>query len=258
MAPRGTDKLEAYDYYLRGWQYFLTGTREGYPKAREMWERAIQLDPKYAEAYVGVGFTYLLEGRTFQSTSSSQAFDQAYQWAQKAITLNDAEPGAYMILGLIDLMKRHYDQAISEAQRAVALAPNLVVGYFWLANILIYSGRPMEAVEAAEKGVRLNPRHPEICLSQVSLAYQSMGRWKEARTILEETSLANVPNPGPHAMLAIDDVELGRNDDARAAAAEILRLSPHFSLATFQQAFPLKDSAMLQRWLADLRKAGLK
>ncbi len=47
---RGTDNLEAYDYDLRGWQYFYTVTREGYPKAREMWEKAIQLDPKYAEA----------------------------------------------------------------------------------------------------------------------------------------------------------------------------------------------------------------
>ena len=59
-------------------------------------------------------------------------------------------------------------------------------------------------------------------------------------------------------MHAIADVELGRNDDARAEATEILRLSPHYSLATFQQAYPLKDSAMLERWLADLRKAGLK
>ena len=65
---RGTDNLEAYDYDLRGRQYFFALTREGYPKAREMW------DPKYAEPYAGVGLTYLLEGRTFQSSGSSQAF----------------------------------------------------------------------------------------------------------------------------------------------------------------------------------------
>src|SRR6266852_731679 len=255
---RGTDNLEAYDYDLRGWQYFLTLTREGFPKAREMWEKAIQLDPKYAEAYAGVGFTYLLEGGTFQSTGSSQAFDQAYQWAQKAIALNDSEPWAYMLLGVIDLMKRRYDQAISEAQRAVAIAPNLTDGYFWLANILIYSGRPKEAVAAAEKGVRLNPRHPGLWLSQVGFAYLSMGRFKEARSIFEEL-IVNAPNnPGYHMVEAIADVELGRNDEARAEAAEVLRLSPHYSLATVQQVYPLKDPTMEERWLADLRKAGLK
>jgi hypothetical protein len=54
-----------------------------------------------------------------------------------------------MLVGVLDLMKRRYDQAISEGQRAVALAPNLTDGYFWLGDILIYSGRPMEAVVAA-------------------------------------------------------------------------------------------------------------
>jgi len=53
-------------------------------------------------------------------------------------------------------------------------------------------------------------------------------------------------------------VELGRNDEARAEAAEVLRLSPHYSLATVQQVYPLKDPTMEERWLADLRKAGLK
>ena len=255
---KGTDNLEAYDYDLRGWQYFYTLSREGYPKAREMWEKAIQLDPKYAEAYAGVGFTYFFEAVFFQSSGSSQALDQAYQWAQKAIALNDSEPWAYMILGVLDLMERRYDQAISEAQRAVTLAPNSSDGYFWLARILTFSGRPMEALVAAEKGVRLNPRHPEYCLIQVAGAYMRMGRFKEARATFEET-FANRPNqPAIHMWLAIVDVELGRNDDARAEAAEVLRLSPHYSLATWKQVYPEKDPAVQERWLADLRKAGLK
>jgi hypothetical protein len=58
--------------------------------------------------------------------------------------------------------------------------------------------------------------------------------------------------------LAIEDVELGRNDDARAEVAEVLRLSPHYSLATWQQVYQYKDPAVPDRWLADLRKAGLK
>jgi adenylate cyclase len=256
---RGTENLEAYDYDLRGWQYFYTLTREGFPKARKMWEKAIELDPKYAEAYAGVGLTYLVEGRTFQSSGSSQALDQAYQMAQKAIALNDSEPEAYILLGVLDLMKTRYDQAISEGQRAVTLAPNLADGYFWLANILVYSGRPMEAVVAAEKGVRLNPRHPEYCLMQVAIAYLSMGRFKEARSIFEERVIATQPNnPATYWLLAIADVELGRNDDARAEAAEVLRLSPHYSLATWRQVYPHKDPALQERWLADLRKAGLK
>jgi len=56
-----------------------------------------------------------------------------------------------MLLGNLDLSKRRYDQAISEGQRAVALAPSSTDGYFWLARILVYSGRPTEAVVAAKR-----------------------------------------------------------------------------------------------------------
>src|SRR6266852_4902263 len=185
---RGTDNLEAYDYDLRGWEYFFMLTREGNPKAREMWEKAIELDPKYAEAYAGVGFTYFFEAVFFQSSASAQALDQAYQWAQKAIAVNDSEPQAYMLLGSLDLTKRRYDQAISEGQRAVTLAPNSSDGYFWLARILTFSGRPEESIVAAEKGIRLNPRHPDFCLIQVAHAYMRMGRFKEARSLFEETN----------------------------------------------------------------------
>jgi adenylate cyclase len=254
---RRTDNLEAYDYDLRGWEYFFMVTREGYPKAREMWEKAIQLDPKYAEAYVGVGLTYYFEG-IFQSSGGSQAFDQAYQWAQKAIALNDSEPEAYMLLGNLDLAKGRYDQAISEGQRAVSLAPNLTDGYFWLARILNFSGRPVEAVAVAEKGVRLNPRHPWFCLIHIAVADLLMGRFKEARSIFEGNLANQANNPAAYMFLAIVDIELGHDDDARADAAEVLRLSPHYSLATWQQAYPLKDPAVQERWLADLRKAGLK
>jgi adenylate cyclase len=255
---RGTDNLEAYDYDLRGWQYWYTQTREGFPKAREMWEKAIELDPKYAEAYAGVGFSYLLEGVFFQSAGSSKALDQAYQMAQKAIALNDSEPEAYMLLGSLDLTKGRYDQAISEAQRAVALAPNSTEGYFWLARILNFSGRPMEALVAAEKGVRLNPRHPEYCLIQVAAAYMRMGRFEEARSIFEKIDVTQPNDPAIPMWLAVIDVELGRNEEARAEAAEVLRLSPNYSLATWKQVYAEKDPALQERWLADLRKAGLK
>jgi TolB-like protein/tetratricopeptide (TPR) repeat protein len=254
---RRTDNLEAYDYDLRGWEYFLMLTREDNPKAREMWEKAIELDPRYAEAYAGVGFTYYFDA-LYQWSGGAQAFDQAYQWAQKAVALNDSEPLGYMLLGNLDLSKRRYDQAVSEGQRAVALAPNSTDGYFWLARILVYSGRPKEAVVAAEKGVRLNPRQPVLCLTQLGLAYLSMGRFREARSIFEETFAKSPNQPAGYMLKAIADVELGRNDDARAEAAEVLRLSPHYSLATWQQAYPLKDPALQDRWRSDLRKAGLK
>ncbi len=85
-----------------------------------------------------------------------------------------------------------------------------------------------------------------------------MGRFEEARSVDERVIVTKPNDPSMHMWLAIVDVELGRNDDARAQAAEVLRLSPHYSLATWKQVYPEKDTALQERWLADLRKAGLK
>ena len=85
-----------------------------------------------------------------------------------------------------------------------------------------------------------------------------MGRFKEARSIFEEVFATEPNNPAGYMLKSIADVEMGRNDDARAEVAEVLRLSPHYSLATWRQVYQYKDPAVKERWLADLRKAGLK
>ncbi len=84
------------------------------------------------------------------------------------------------------------------------------------------------------------------------------GRYKEARAPLEGF-VSRYPNRlDIHLMLAVVYSELGQAAEARAQAAEVLRLNPHFSLAVHKQRMPIKDPAALERHLADLRKTGLK
>jgi adenylate cyclase len=88
-------------------------------------------------------------------------------------------------------------------------------------------------------------------------AYTQMGRHEEAIPILKRYNARYPNNWGAHAYLVVDYTELGREDEARAEAAEILRISPHFSLDTWMQISP-QNQAYLKRVIADLRKAGLK
>jgi len=161
-------------------------------------------------------------------------------------------------MGLIYVFKKQYDQAISEAERAIALDPNSAVGYRGLAEILDFSGKPAEAVGLAEKAMRLDPRNRDLYLFLEGKSYNQMGRYEEAIPILKR-HLARYPNTlGAHASLVVDYTELGREDEARAEAAEVLRISPQFSLDAWMQMIPWKDSAWRKRYYADLRKAGLK
>src|SRR5712691_6976256 len=135
LIPRETENLEAYDDVLRGAEYSLSFTKDGNAKARQMFEKAIALDPKYAQAYAGLGLNYFL-GWILLLSPDPNALERAFQLAQQAIALDDSLSPAHSILAAIYVQKGQYDQAVTEAQRSIALNPNSPLGYVWLAEVM--------------------------------------------------------------------------------------------------------------------------
>jgi adenylate cyclase len=128
----------------------------------------------------------------------------------------------------------------------------------WLGAILFFAGRPEEALGLTEKAMRLNPHYPPFYLSVLGHSYYLMGRYEEAIAAYKKALTRN-PNLLPaHQFLAIIYGGLGREEEARAEAAEILRISPNFSLETWKQMIPFKDPAVVERLVEAQRKAGLK
>ena len=254
---RHTDNPEAYDDALRGLEYLLTPTKEANLKARQMFEKAIELDPKYASAYADLGAIYLIDWVS-QWSNDPHTLDRALQLEQQAIALSDSLDEAHQVLAETYLYKKQYDEATAEAERAIALDPNSSFGYMVLADIMDFSGKPAGAVSLAEKAMRLDPRNPEGYLIEEGWSYTQMRRYKEALPILKRVLTRYPNNLGAHQLLVVDYTELGREDEARAEAAEVLRISPHFSLDMWRQRSPQKNRALLERNLADLGKAGLK
>jgi TolB-like protein/Flp pilus assembly protein TadD len=403
IVRKHTDNLEAYDSFLRGAEYFWRLTKEANAQARQMYEKAVALDPQYAEAYAWLGWTYFLEWNLHWSVDP-QSLERALALAHQAVALDDSLPIAHTILGQVYAEQQQSDQAIAEMERAVALDPNNADSYAFQAETLNLAGRPEEALRAIEQAMRLNPRSPpwysfvlgwayrstgryaeaiatlkesisrspnllpahlhlansclwqwvaqqspatqtlepaeaaiqralalndswywnhlalgsislyqqqyeqaltemeravalapnealsyaalaevlscvgrtedalaaaaqalhlksiimDIHLGSVGAAYAVAGRYAEARAALQRF-LDRYPNILPdHLMLAAVYSELGQAAEARAEAAEVLRLNPHFSLEVHRQRMPIKDPAVLKRHLAALRKAGLK
>ncbi len=106
--------------------------------------------------------------------------------------------------------------------------------------------------------MRLNPRPPVWYASYLATAYRLAGRTEEAITTFKGVTARTPKYLPPHLHLAAIYSELGREEEARAEVAEILTLNPNFSLEGVKQRWPFKDSALLERYLAALRKAGLK
>ena len=256
LVRKTTDNLKAYDSYLRGVEYFYRSTQEATAQARQMFEYALALDSQYAEAYAQLGWTYSM-GWISQWSQDSQALEQAFALAQKAVALDASLSLAHRVLSCVSLWKKQHEQAIVAAERAVALAPNDAEGYMRLGEVLNFAGRPEEAIGWVEKAIRLNPR-AFLYSFFLGHAYYLTGRYEEAIAVLKGILTRNPDFLPTHIYLAAIYSELGRETEARAEVAEVLRRSPHHSLEVLKHRLPYKDPAILERHIATLRKAGLK
>src|SRR5262245_15699459 len=187
-----TDNLEAYDYLLRGLEYAWRYTKETNAQARQLFEKALALDPQYAEAYVWLGYTYYREW-ILRWSADPQTLERALALAQRAATLDDSLPWTHAFLSGVYVQKQQYDQALAEGERAIAFDPNNADSYAWQAEALNFAGRPAEALRMVEQAMRLNPRYPAWYLVEVGWAYRWMGRYAEAIATLKETISRN-PN----------------------------------------------------------------
>jgi adenylate cyclase len=271
VFKKRTDNLEAYDDFLRALEYALSITKDGDQKARQALEKAIALDPKYSDAYAELGLVYFIDFISAWN-QDPHVLDRIFQAAQNAITFDDSNAFAYTLLSAAYMFSARsrrvkrldatsdYDQSLTAAQRAIAIDPNFARGYAALAYVLESSGRPAEAVEAVKKAIRLDPRNHAwpAYLTYEALAYTYMGQYEEAIPVFKE-DLAHNPNDLiAHEWLAACYIGVGRLEDARAEAAEVMRINPGFSLEYQKQHSVVIKGPILDQNYAYMAKAGLK
>ncbi len=256
VASRYTENLEAYDYFLRGKAYQARTTKERNTQAQEMFEKAIELDPNFAGAYAQLSFSHFRDWR-YQWSDDPRALDRALEAAQKAVDLDDSLPLAHTYLGWAHLWKKQHEKAIAEAKRAIELDRNFAEGYARLGEIMNLAGRPDEGVNLLKKAMHLDPHFPPIYLFFLGYGYYAMGQYEEAIAALKRSLTQNPDHFSPHRTLAVIFSELGREEEAQAEVAEMLRISPNATLRGQKERMPFKDESTLERYMEGLRKAGL-
>jgi adenylate cyclase len=233
-------------------------TKEQGLQARKMFEKAIALDPNYADAYAALAWSYL--GMFLvQYEKDPKTPQRVIELAQRAIALDDASWSAYTTLGELDAMGRRYDRAIAEEKRAIAIDPSNPMAYFWLGDVLYFAGQPEETIGLDEKAMRLDPRNSDWYVIDIGCAYDAMGKYTKALSFLKQHEARFPDNIGVHFELTFDYAQLGRTDQARAEAKEVLRLNPQLSLRKADNfPSPFKDQTIWRRYLAAWRSAGLQ
>ena len=228
-------------------------------KARLIAEEAVAMCPENPWSYNILGWVHYVDLLLGSSKSPMESFKKAMEMAQKALAMDDSIYGAHALLSNLYTYKREYDKGIAEGERAVALEPSGAYAHEFYANSLFWAGRPNEAIPIFQKAIRLNPFGSAGSFVMLGAAYRVTGRFEEAvsaykKGLLRESELFG---KGAHLGLAATYIALGREKEARAEAAEVLRINPKFSLDSYAKILPHKDRSETDRFIGALRKAGL-
>jgi adenylate cyclase len=220
-------------------------------------QQVLLRNPKYQFTYVFLVVSYV-EAWLAQQRQDPQTPVQALEAAQRAVALNASSSMGHLALSLAALMNKHYAQAEAEVEQSLALNPILLDTYAVAAGILNWLGRPAEALRLVEQARQLNPKPSSLYFLPLGHAYYLLGRTEEAIAPLQRVLSVYPHRIDTHVLLAAIYSELGQIAEARAEAAEVLRLNPKFSLELHRQRMLIKDQAVLERHIAALREAGLK
>jgi adenylate cyclase len=255
-----TDNLEAWSCGVKGNCLLDRFNREDNVKARELFERAIKLDPGYVLAYVWLGATHTAAAAYGWSASPADSFKSAHELARKALSLDDKSASAHIMLGLIYLFQRKHDQAITEGKRAISLDPNFSIGHAHLAQIMLFAGRFDEAIALTDKAMRLSPYYPAFYLSALARSCAFKRRYEEAlassKQLYDRSRRGEYPEDWALVHLAGIYAASGREDEARVCMAQALKINPRLKLALFKQTQPFKNPDHLQREIETLGRAG--
>jgi adenylate cyclase len=247
--------MEAYDLVLRGRDLFSRVNRSANSQARALFQRAIELDPGYAPAYIGLGLVELngvMQGWTADPEATLQ---RAEALGQKAIALDSTSAGAHALLGSTYIRYADYDRALDEMRRAVELNNSDPNAYAGLGTALLWAGDVEGSVKALETASKLGLDFTRNDAFNLGTAYLLADRSADAVRTLERALERTKLDVYSYAILAAAYAEAGRQADALRQAASVRELDPRFDSADFGSL--LRKPELRTKLGAALKKAGL-
>jgi class 3 adenylate cyclase/tetratricopeptide (TPR) repeat protein len=249
----------ALESYYRGEDLLWHSTMKlEYREAQRLFEETIRLEPKSPVGYAAGALAYWMEAISGLSDARSRSLERATELAHEAISLDDVTGYAHMVMAHVHLTRQEYDEAMTEASRAVSDRPSCPATYAIKAKILTYLGLSTEAIEFAQYALRLTPVYPQIYPAILASAYFGAERYEAAIAAAKTAIDLDEHSVDPYLILAASNGVLGNTQAARSGAEKALKLRPDFSLAEFTASQPYKDQQQLDRLLAALKSAGLQ
>jgi TolB-like protein/DNA-binding winged helix-turn-helix (wHTH) protein/cytochrome c-type biogenesis protein CcmH/NrfG len=256
IAKRYTNNMEAYETFLRA-QFLLNArTPEDNIRAREMLQKAIELDPNFARAYASMSYSYAIGYLRQWPADTDHPLQKALQLANQALELDNELPEAYWATAFIYFYQTNIEEGNKLLQQALKLNPNYADAYALLAANAISQGNPERTLDYMANAYRLNPSGGYLYDMQLARAYYFLDNYDLA---LEYITSAIERNPAfidLKMYMAAIYIQLKRYDEAGWMIIEAKQSSPDFDPRAWAMAYPYLDNkGYRQKLLKDIELA---
>ena len=258
IADVPTESAEAHDLFLKA-REFLFGqrsSREVFEHAVSMLNRAIDLDPNYADAYAGLAMANNLDNQNHW-TAAPDAFENAVRFATLAVEKGPNVPYARFVAAVMAIWSRDLPRAKQESEAALAINPNYAMAYGTLGLVEIYSGNPEPAIPLIERAMRLDPGFVHQTLHFLGTAYLVAGKYETAAATFRERIRISPKTDLSRGLLVSALGHLGEVEEARRVWADVKEISPNYSFAGHLARLPFTNPADAERIREGFAKAGL-
>jgi adenylate cyclase len=246
--------LAAYDYVLRSKILHHQGTREANAEALQVLDKAIEVDPDYAQAYAWKACT-LRQAILRGYAEEPDAFNaQRIENAEKALALDENDMECLRILCEINMEQEDLDKAEHYHNRAFALNPNDPRMLAQRGELMVWLGRPEEGIEWVQKAMQLDPFGANGFAHLLGRAHRADRRYQDAIAAFKQVRSLRYQHC---AEMAACCAAMGNDDEAAKQKAETLRLNPDFSTEKYIASLSYKNASDREHLRDSLHKAGL-
>jgi adenylate cyclase len=256
-ARRVLDKTPAsfgaWEAVQRGVALLQEFSKDANARARDMFRRAITLDPSYSKAYTGLAYSYHRDIFWSYADDPTACTEHFLDAAKSAVQLDDTDSSAHLVLGYAYTWAAQYDLAEAHERRAVELNPGNAFAHVALGEVIDLSGRPSEATPFIRKGIDLNLRDPRVhtFIGALARVYLNARNYEQAASTARWALERRADYPQANAYLISALGHLGLTDEAHAAFTRCPRILPGFATAYC-------DPVDIEHFLEGLRKAGVQ
>jgi adenylate cyclase len=258
IASQPRHDQDAYELFQRGQWHHYRHTKADNIEAQSYFRRALSITPEYPQAMAALGVAVCNAAFLNWSDDPECCYREAFELAQRAITLEPRDPAAHFVMGLVCIWTSRFDRSVVEMKEAIRLNPSFALAHCALAQTYVYAGHPEEAIPIAEKGFRLSPNDPRLHISLPALAaaHYQLRHYEQAVEIGYRAWGLNRNYPAGLRYVVAGLAQLGRIEEAQAALADLKGLDTNLSFVEGLMKRLYKDRAGAEHILEGLRKAG--